>query len=91
MLKKVNIKLGKGFELYDWNNASNKKSFHEAGYDAYLTGWVFHHLVEGMDYHPHESKLRMIRSMFDMNLKQEKDQWTDEVLFSQSRSKTPSP
>jgi hypothetical protein len=34
------MKLAKGFELYDLN----KPALHEAGFDSYLTSWVFLHL-----------------------------------------------
>jgi len=37
----VSVKLATGCEDYDWDIPGNGKKFHEAGFDSYLTGWVF--------------------------------------------------
>jgi hypothetical protein len=36
------VVLAKGFESYDLKN----QILHEAGFDSYLTGWVYFQLVE---------------------------------------------
>jgi len=37
----IKIKLGLGFESYDMDKPENCNHFHEAGFDAYLTGYCF--------------------------------------------------
>ena len=72
--KPVNVVLAKGFEKYDWNDSKNEKRLHEAGYDAYLTGWIFYHLIQGNgDYQKHASKLKIVWSMYDMQLSSNDD------------------
>ena len=38
----ANIALSKGFEGYNLEN----QILHEAGFDSYLTGWIFYQLIE---------------------------------------------
>ena len=37
----ANVRLADGYQDYDWDIPSNTQKFHEAGFDAYLTGWIF--------------------------------------------------
>ena len=46
------IDLAPGFESYDMENPENKLHFHEAGFDAYLTGYCFAKMYHKL--HSHE-------------------------------------
>ena len=46
------IALASGFESYDMEKPENKLHFHEAGFDAYLTGYCFAKMYHKL--HPHE-------------------------------------
>ncbi|EWS71222.1 CAF1 family ribonuclease (macronuclear) [Tetrahymena thermophila SB210] len=36
------IQLGQGaYQDYNWDDPNNQQKFHEAGFDSYLTGWIF--------------------------------------------------
>ncbi|KAL4474431.1 hypothetical protein ABPG72_007830 [Tetrahymena utriculariae] len=38
----ADIKLGQGiYQDYNWEDPNNQQKFHEAGFDSYLTGWIF--------------------------------------------------
>lgn len=37
----MEVNLAPGYDAYDMNNTSDNARYHEAGFDSYLTGWVF--------------------------------------------------
>lgn len=60
--------------MYDLNNPN----LHEAGFDSYLTSWVFLNLpVEQED----EDKICIFKSYFYMNLKTQGDKIRNDVQF----------
>jgi hypothetical protein len=55
---------------------------HEAGYDAFLTGYIFYNLVANLkELAECRSKLKIIRSMYDINLASAEDIYSEKVIL----------
>jgi hypothetical protein len=61
----VKFNLAEGHERYD-----NSASFHEAGYDAFITGCVFAYMCDAVGRRPDEfnGHLMMFRGLYNFNL-----------------------
>lgn len=62
-----NLTLAPGFDSYDLKNPA----LHEAGFDSYLTAWVFFHLPRREEY---EGRINSAKSFYCMNLRAESDE-----------------
>lgn len=68
--QKKEITLAKGFERYELKN----QVLHEAGFDSYLTGWIYYQLSElSKSYNidskeEYKGKINLNRSYFYINL-----------------------
>lgn len=79
--KLFEVRLAEQFRDYDWNSSTNKVRLHEAGYDSYLTGWVFYQLAARLkNLKLHEARLPVIRSVWDLNLKVTADDFNEGSL-----------
>lgn len=74
----VKVDLAPDFTGYDWRNPDNRTRLHEAGYDSYLTGWIFYQLSAHIaDLNKLEAKVPVLRSIWDINLNQNRDDYAE--------------
>eukprot|EP00825_Cyclidium_porcatum_P038403 TRINITY_DN4450_c0_g1_i2.p1 TRINITY_DN4450_c0_g1~~TRINITY_DN4450_c0_g1_i2.p1 ORF type:complete len:337 (+),score=79.34 TRINITY_DN4450_c0_g1_i2:184-1194(+) len=61
--KPVNINLNKGYESYDFLDKNQQTKLHEAGFDSYLTAWVFLRMTSQLKEDEIQQSLNIINNM----------------------------
>jgi len=82
----VKVKLAPGFEQYDMDKPENALHFHEAGFDAYLTGYCFAKMFPSIQAQAHELKkiknsVNVMRNFKYLKVSEEEDPYYNENIL----------
>ncbi len=80
LIEKPKISVAEELDNYDLS----KPALHEAGFDAYLTGWIFYQLMKKYDkYNELVGRINVLRSYFQIDLATTRDLVRENVtIFS---------